>query len=160
MIEVLDSNFGAVVNGVRRATLAGNTQDNPNLSAPVAVNGCDGAAGGEAYFVFHLNSFLLGSNSTATVTIDTEGTSGFNIPTGSGTLNDTVLYVRTECMDTRASSQVGCDDDGATSPALGSRLVLSNLAKGSYVIVVDGFSIANQGPLVLNIAVDPGVVGP
>lgn len=157
-VAINTADFVANGDGTFTATLFGNSAGNLNRAVPngaaSAADDCAGNEGapGEVFFVLRLTegnfpAGLLGNASTANVTITTEGTSGF------GATNDTVVYLRTECLDDRASAQLGCDDDSGSN--LLSSLTVNNLAKGAYVIVVDGFNATNEGNFVLNVTVDP-----
>ncbi|MCC6765735.1 MAG: hypothetical protein IT293_13845, partial [Deltaproteobacteria bacterium] len=73
---------------------------------------------------------------------------------GSGTLYDTVVYVRSG--DCATGMEVGCNDDttgcgtGEPNPYHGSRLALTVTAGTTYFIVVDGFNGA-RGSFALDV---------
>jgi hypothetical protein len=93
------------------------------LQAPGQLEGaCASTTGGEAVFALILTA-------TADVTVTTEL---------AGTTYDTVLHVRQDCTD--RTSEVGCLDGGS-----GDTLVLPALPAGTYFVVVDSHSIANEG---------------
>jgi hypothetical protein len=71
----------------------------------------------------------------ASLVIDTDGSA----------LSDTVLSVR----DANCANQIACDDDGG-STALRSRISLTNVAAGTYSVIVDGYD-TNTGAFVLNV---------
>jgi hypothetical protein len=55
---------------------------------------------------------------------------------------DTVLYLRTTCQDPQ--SELGCNDD-VSDLTFSSRLVVAELAAGTYFLVVDAHDNASQG---------------
>jgi len=71
----------------------------------------------------------------ATLTVDTEGSS-----------LDTLLYIR---ADDCSAADLDCDDEGGDSFGT-SKIVLSDVAAGIYLVVVDGYS-SNQGAFTLNV---------
>ena len=70
----------------------------------------------------------------ATLQIDTNGSA----------ISDTVLSVR----DASCGNELACNDDGGTN--LRSLISLTNVAAGTYSVIVDGYS-SNNGPFVLNV---------
>ena len=72
----------------------------------------------------------------ASLVIDTEGS----------TVSDTVVSLK----DASCGTQLGCDDDGATTGLL-SKLTVTNLSAGNYAIQVDGYSSGNNGAFKLHV---------
>ncbi|MCB9563867.1 MAG: hypothetical protein H6708_26020 [Kofleriaceae bacterium] len=70
----------------------------------------------------------------------------------SGTVIDTVLYVRERCGE--PSTEHGCNDN-ATAGAVGSSLTVA-LDPGYYYLVVDGASVATLGAYQLQVTFYPG----
>ena len=60
------------------------------------------------------------------------------------TQGDSVLSVR----DATCGTELACNDDGGTS--LRSLVNLTNVAAGTYSVIVDGYS-SNNGPFLLNV---------
>lgn len=101
------------------------------LQAPTDFEGgCAETTGGEIVYAFELAA-------TADVLVDT------TLP---GTNYDTVLHVRQgACED--ATSEVGCLDRG-----VGDDLNLPGLPAGTYFVIVDSHTIANEGNFELMIS--------
>lgn len=159
VIDIQTTDFVDNGDGTFTATFTGSTFGNPDLTGP-RTGGDDDPCndgegdGGEVFFILHLTegafpNGLLGSSPSADVIVDTVGTSNF------GFGNDTMLYMRTECMNESFAAQIDCDDDSGPDPGLDAMLTVTQLLKGTYVIVLDGFDDDNQGDFVVNITVDP-----
>ncbi len=90
---------------------------------------CGGSGGSE------LGHLLQVPVTLTSLTVDTIGT-GF----------DTLVYIdRAPC----GGAFLGCDDDGGGS--LTSRLTVSNVVAGNYVVFVDGYSSSYAGPYTLHV---------
>jgi hypothetical protein len=106
------------------------------LSSPTC-----GGGGGEAAFTYQLS----------------DGPKSLLITTDYGdTTLDTVLYVRTMCMD--GATELACNDDGPQTPGgamisqHGSTILLDGATNGTYYIVVDAATASSVGSFHLTIA--------
>jgi hypothetical protein len=70
---------------------------------------------------------------------------------------DTVLHIRTDCVDDAPAATVGCSDDAAPPGDYGSRVAVM-LDPGTYFLIVDGFDASQYGPFTLDVRTSPGCV--
>ncbi len=83
---------------------------------------------------------------------------GFSVAPGDGQVGidarssgyDTVLHIRTDCLDDAAGATVACSDDSGPPGDYGSRVAVP-LDPGSYFLIVDGFDSTQYGPFQLDV---------
>jgi hypothetical protein len=67
---------------------------------------------------------------------------------------DSVLYLRAACESPDAADELACNDDADESGDNGSAIAVSDLAPGSYYLIVDGYDAAIDGEYTLTVAFD------
>ncbi len=68
---------------------------------------------------------------------------------------DTVLHIRSTCLDDAPEATVACSDDASPPGDYGSRVSVV-LDPGTYYLIVDGFDSASYGPFSLSVTAVPG----